>query len=383
MVPGDVHRAEKIQTGLGGKGQDVAITLKCLSSEANVNLAQFVGKGASGDAVYELLEGLFEKEELSLTIRAESEMRTCTSIIASDETTELVEPSGVIVEKEMISLLRLVEEQAQRNAAGLCIMGSMPPGCDDSSYAKMFERAAGPDTLTVIDSVVGIGPLLKSMASSSKSGSAIFKVNGSELCRLAGVEKQSSEAGGTQIDEIVLAVKRFQELHSPYASQALDGFAITDGRHPAFFVSSGTTSDHVSVFQIPTPTLPAEQTAFPIGAGDAVAAGTLAAWLYLSDPKKNKPFIDTTCRKLLQKVHQHYEGLQSAVPAEQVAAFAFGLGCGSASKYPTRLKRRRVQPVFSHGLVNSRRFPNLTFASQCHLFAFTIEHVQSLSRLLE
>jgi hypothetical protein len=30
LVPGNVHRATTIQTGVGGKGQDVAISLACL-----------------------------------------------------------------------------------------------------------------------------------------------------------------------------------------------------------------------------------------------------------------------------------------------------------------------------------------------------------------
>ena len=31
LVPGNVHRAIDVQTGVGGKGQDVAITLSCLN----------------------------------------------------------------------------------------------------------------------------------------------------------------------------------------------------------------------------------------------------------------------------------------------------------------------------------------------------------------
>ena len=51
LVSGNVHRAEQVQTGVGGKGQDVAIALNCLSPKSNLNLAQFIGTGSAGNAV--------------------------------------------------------------------------------------------------------------------------------------------------------------------------------------------------------------------------------------------------------------------------------------------------------------------------------------------
>jgi fructose-1-phosphate kinase PfkB-like protein len=48
LVPGDVHRATEVQTGVGGKGQDVAIALSCLNFK-NLQLAQFIGSGAEGN----------------------------------------------------------------------------------------------------------------------------------------------------------------------------------------------------------------------------------------------------------------------------------------------------------------------------------------------
>ena len=52
LIPGNVHRASTVQTGVGGKGQDVAITLNCLSpasstkdgdSSSSIRLAHFIG----------------------------------------------------------------------------------------------------------------------------------------------------------------------------------------------------------------------------------------------------------------------------------------------------------------------------------------------------
>ena len=88
-------------------------------------------------------------------------------------------------------------------------MGSMPPGCAESTYADIYDLVAGSDnTLTVIDAVSGLRPLFRSLSSSSSSrsrsgssrrgmkrrGSNMFKVNASELCRLAGVDKGGEES---------------------------------------------------------------------------------------------------------------------------------------------------------------------------------------------
>lgn len=213
LVPGDVHRADRVDAGVGGKGQDVAIALSCLGYTSNLQLAQFVGSGAEGDQVYELLQEMIGKEAMSLTVRPASHMRTCTTIVASDMSTELVEPSGIITKEEqdelMTMLSSLSDDSGSKGAGALCIMGSMPPGCPPEMYADIYKSIHGEDTLCLIDSVVGLEPLLKTIASSKTSGPTILKVNASELCRLAKVKKTSSEVGGITDDELVKGVQGF------------------------------------------------------------------------------------------------------------------------------------------------------------------------------
>ena len=127
---------------------------------------------------------------MSLTVRSESKLRTCTSVVASDTTTELIEPSGVITEPEMTQLLEKLDQLDA--ASAVCVMGSMPPGCDASTYAEIYTRSANADTVCVIDSVAGLEPLLQK----AKQGKTIFKVNASELCTLAGVKKSNNEVDG-------------------------------------------------------------------------------------------------------------------------------------------------------------------------------------------
>lgn len=333
LVPGNVHRAAKIQYGVGGKGQDVAIALSCLSSKQQLHqqLVQFVGRGSAGDAVYDMLVDRLGEEAMTLTVRSEAGMRTCTSIVTSDDTTELVEPSGDIATVELQELYDQTS-QIDHQARGVCIMGSMPPGCPSDTYATFYGQVAGPLTVCVVDAVAGIPELIEQAKSMrDAAGPIIFKVNASELCKLVGVSKSTREAGGVDQDELVEAIEEFNAKFQP--KDALVGLAITDGRHPAYFVS---LEDEIEfdLFRIQVPTLDAERTLYPIGAGDAVAAGTLAAWV---DLEQEAPcdIIPNECYQLLsdraQSLSKMKEATSSMEVAKAVSAFSFGLVCGSAS----------------------------------------------------
>lgn len=336
LVPGDVHRAEQVQTGVGGKGQDVAIALSCLQLK-NLQLAQFVGSGAEGDQVYDLLQDLLGEEALSLTVRPASHMRTCTTIVASDVSTELVEPSGVITKEEQDELMAKLcssLDTDESKPGALCIMGSMPPGCPSEMYADIYERIHGENTLCLIDSVVGLEPLLKTIASSKTQGPAILKVNASELCRLAKVKKTSSEVGGIKPTELVESVKGFLNEYQPYAIDALSGIALTDGKHSAHCITIDKEQKEFEIFQIPVPNLGEAETLYPIGAGDTVAATTLAAWRHLEDERKgdSTSLLGEKVESVLQQRANSMSSKEVSDTTSQLStALAFGISCGSAS----------------------------------------------------
>eukprot|EP00566_Odontella_aurita_P011083 CAMPEP_0113557284 /NCGR_PEP_ID=MMETSP0015_2-20120614/17708_1 /TAXON_ID=2838 /ORGANISM="Odontella" /LENGTH=410 /DNA_ID=CAMNT_0000458697 /DNA_START=176 /DNA_END=1408 /DNA_ORIENTATION=- /assembly_acc=CAM_ASM_000160 len=339
LTPGSVHRAETVEEGLGGKGQDVAVTLRHLWPEAPTRplaLAQFVGTGPGGDAVMGLLADTMGEGGAwdALTVRTKSAMRTCTSIVGSDSTTELVEPSGIIEAEEMESLMGRIDALSSTDgkaigAAALCVMGSMPPGCSDDTYGDLCSSISGDQTLTVVDSVIGLKALLASLSakrgSSSYTGGAVLKINASELCRLAGVtQSASSEEDGVLLEELKDAVKSFLSQYS--ASSALDYMAITDGRHPAHLVSVKDSS----LYRLGVVALSSDQTLYPIGAGDSVAAGTLAAWLNLCSAEKS-PLEEKYHEVLMKWKHSLTIETENASLQNILAAFAFGLSCGSAS----------------------------------------------------
>jgi fructose-1-phosphate kinase PfkB-like protein len=355
LIPGKVHRAARMQHSVGGKGQDVAIALHCLLSSNNnkiqhkvpqqqqqqqqqqqLQLIQFIGRGSEGDAVYHMLVDRLGESAMTLTIRSESGMRTCTSIVDADATTELVEPSGHITNEELQELLDKTASQIKNQASGVCIMGSMPPGCPPETYGKFYSQLVGPSTVCVVDSVTGILELIetaKTMGKDAVVGPILFKMNASELLTLVGtLNKRTSDMGGVDPTDLMDAITKFDLKYSPQG--VLVGLAITDGKHPAYFASLGDDKTKFQLFRIPIPTLDdASAILYPIGAGDAVAAGTLAAWVCLQGEAGASTYTipDQCYQLLLDRVGAMQNEKISGDVAKAVSALSFGLICGTAS----------------------------------------------------
>ena len=343
LKPGNVHRAYKCETGVGGKGQDVGVALSCLMSndkkEETTNdkvlLAQFLGKGAEGDQVNKILNTQHKLSD-TLTIRNNAPLRTCTTIVGADEATELVETSGEVTPDEMRSLQDKIDSLTTKNGKAdcICIMGSMPPGCKDNTYSELTKRLASKDSLVLIDSVIGLDPLLgvlKSIFEGDTKGGAVLKLNAAELCKLGGVDKLSGETSQVTSKELVASTHGFIKTYKD-AVGALEYLCITDGKFPGHVIElPSTSSGDLKIYQLPSIDLSKDGTTlFPIGAGDTVAASTLAAWQYLhhvSDSSDDNFFgvIPATIGKQLSKKNAELE--------ENIMAtsFAYGLSCGSAS----------------------------------------------------
>mmetsp|Transcript_17936 Transcript_17936/g.33890 ORF Transcript_17936/g.33890 Transcript_17936/m.33890 type:complete len:425 (+) Transcript_17936:1-1275(+) len=370
LTPGDVHRITAVQTGIGGKGQDVAVALSCLASngggggngggdndndDSNTNqqqlqqlprLLQFLGQGASGDTLMGQLDPHVDRVS-SLTIRTASPLRVCTSLVAPDSTTELVEPSGRIASAEMQELWHRLEQESSSSSSpswdGCAFMGSLPPDCPSDIYAQLYDKLT--PGLCVVDSLVGLPALLEtihqkqqqkqqssssSSSSSSKDstshGSVVLKINVDELCALVGLSKEEEEQkqqGDVDDTDVTVfqAVSMFLDQFDK-AATSLTAVALTNGPDPAYVASFPDQT----LYKVPVPQLQTTTTTlYPIGAGDAVAAGTLAAWQTLEQDASW--VLPDTLRQLLLLSKQQ-EG--PSVPS-LVTAVSFGLACGTAS----------------------------------------------------
>ncbi len=403
LTPGNVHRASEVQEGIGGKGQDVYVALHCLSTvtravtTANVStssnnnnnvhqmnpktrekenkahqvkLAQFLGKGNEGDTVLSYFLNRYDQDiDLSLTVRTEEKLRICTTIINCEDSflsddsngsgTELVEPSGTIQPQEVEELRNSVKAMMMQNGMGgddgqpplirgICIMGSMPPGCPLSLYADLYrtilskqvgQGAVGTLPLCLIDSVVGLDHLFHEMTlhRNAAKKTNMIKINMAELCKITGTKFAVQEVANAEIEQVSTALKALYKKY-PESRYALSYVAITNGMFPAFMVHVNSNQDDM-IYRFSIPTLsqlrvpPSDNSndvsmggtlkLFTIGAGDAVTATTLAAWEYLMNRKGEQRLDEAIRASLLKRV----------VFGDDIAntAFSFGLACGTAS----------------------------------------------------
>jgi fructose-1-phosphate kinase PfkB-like protein len=378
---GNVHRAYRLDTGVGGKGQDVGVALSCLISggystppptTTNINtdnnqekviIAQFLGKGSEGEVVSQILKTKFGLSD-QLTIRVAAPLRTCTTIVGANGATELVEMSGIVSNEEMVALHSKIDELVHQQGTGegkkadcVCIMGSMPPGCNDTTYAELTMRLVGRNSLVLIDSVIGLEPLLgvlktifddsgsssissttssSSMDKKEQRGGAVLKLNAAELCKLSGVAK--SEASQVTLEELSASTMGFVAKYTNVIG-SLDYLCITDGKFPGYIielpkVSTSSTRNNYRTWQLPPVDLSTRGMLYPIGAGDTVAAGTLAAMQYLR--RGGGGVITSDIGKhMLDKKTAWCGGKSSGDDDDEgvtmATAFAFGLACGSAS----------------------------------------------------
>ena len=288
----------------------------------------------------------------------------------------------------------------ETNIKSICFMGSMPPGCASDLYAKIYRTIVTAGTtkkvLCFIDSVVGLNELLQQISQLSSVSSAaaattttktILKINVAELCRYVNVPILK-ESEGISMDSVVEAITKFWQLqqqlqHPSAAGRDGDGdsskntpmqpsvIALTNGAHPAYLAilkshsrpaipeSSSSSSLLLSfdLHQLPIAspfsvlddehddgddgtTATPKSTLYPIGAGDAVAAGTFAAWNYYvattreeqpSSGSGNTTLLPESIRQVLDKDRSLWNDQSIDSDELYLSCFRFGLACGSAS----------------------------------------------------
>lgn len=147
-----------------------------MNNERHALVIQLLG-GETGQVVE---QDLAKKGVDQITIRSKAPTRTCTTLLcqATDETTEVIEPSGEIMAEELNDLMdRLEKLLSTVDAVAIC--GTFPPGISDDCYARI---ASFPEKkfLLLVDSFKSVE---KSLATKRVD---ILKVNIKEILQLAG-----------------------------------------------------------------------------------------------------------------------------------------------------------------------------------------------------
>ncbi len=140
------HRTVEQRTMAGGKGVNIARTLKALGQP--VIATGFAG-GATGTHI---VEQLTDEAILNDFVRIREESRTNTSVLdpTTGEQTEINERGPSVSERE-VELFRDKLSYLARGAAIVVFAGSLPRGVDTDVYASLIHDLARMEVTTVID----------------------------------------------------------------------------------------------------------------------------------------------------------------------------------------------------------------------------------------
>jgi 1-phosphofructokinase family hexose kinase len=244
--PGRRHRTVESTTMAGGKGVNIARTLKTLGQP--VIATGFAG-GATGTRI---VEQLTEESILTDFVRIRAESRTNLSVVdpTTGEQTEVNERGAQITSREM----ELFHEKLlylARGAEMVVFAGSLPPGVEPDAYASLIRELRKQGLMTVVDTD---GEPLRLAV---RAEPTVVSPNILEAEELVGHEFNDDE-------DRVIAVREMIELGAKEAIMTVD-----DGCFAAFPGENGHTMVRVRVE-------PREPVA-TVGSGDAFLAGFVAA----------------------------------------------------------------------------------------------------------
>jgi 1-phosphofructokinase/tagatose 6-phosphate kinase len=244
--PGRRHRTVESTTMAGGKGVNIARTLKTLGQP--VIATGFAG-GATGTRI---VEQLTEESILTDFVRIRAESRTNLSVVdpTTGEQTEVNERGAQITSREM----ELFHEKLlylARGAEMVVFAGSLPPGVEPDAYASLIRELRKQGLMTVVDTD---GEPLRLAV---RAEPTVVSPNVLEAEELVGHEFNDDE-------DRVIAVREMIELGAKEAIMTVD-----DGCFAAFPGENGHTMVRVRVE-------PREPVA-TVGSGDAFLAGFVAA----------------------------------------------------------------------------------------------------------
>lgn len=173
---GEVHRAEKVLTAAGGKGLNVARTIRTLGDDP-------LCMGPVGGHTGKLLAELATQEGLQAHwTQVQNETRTCMILVQEDQDATVInEPGQEITAHECDTLISDVYNTSLQ-ADLVCVCGSLPPGFSMEQYKTLLTRLISLGKQVWVDTS---GDALK--AALEVQGACV-KVNAAELGAATGLK---------------------------------------------------------------------------------------------------------------------------------------------------------------------------------------------------
>jgi 1-phosphofructokinase family hexose kinase len=239
---GEVHRVEKILAAAGGKGLNVARSIRTLGGDP-------LCMGLIGGHAGNLLAELAEREGLPAQwTRTRNETRTCVILVQPHQDATVINEPGAEMDKDDCQIF-IEESWAQSAEAELvCVSGSLPPGFLLSQYESLLAGFVARRKSVWVDTS---GQALR--AALNVRGVNI-KINASELGEVLGME----------IKDFGLALGAARQLEKMGVAQTV----ITMGEEGALMsFAEGAWSAHPPKIQIVSST----------GSGDSFLGGLVFA----------------------------------------------------------------------------------------------------------
>ncbi len=230
-----INRAVKVQSFASGKGINCIRVLSRLGGSGT--LVHFTG----GDSGRRISSELARQGIRCINQEIHDETRTCTTLMAQGISTELIEPSPRVTEKEREMLLKKLEPVLENT--GLAVFCGTFPGGIDRGFFDFLEKLPSSCRI-ILDGVKGVEPLLE-------QGVSLLKINRHEMKELTGTE------------DFLTACRGLRERYG------IENIAVTDGSRPVH----AFLGPEMHIIKIPEPGKPVNV----IGAGDAFLAGWIDA----------------------------------------------------------------------------------------------------------
>jgi 1-phosphofructokinase family hexose kinase len=176
LIPGEVHRAEKVVIAAGGKGLNVARSIRTLGGQPLCT--GFVG-GHAG----QLLADLAQEEGLeSSWTWVDTETRNCMILVSTDGDATVINEPGAPVTASDWQRLQTDVSQASSQATLVCLSGSLPPDSSADDFRNLLRILLQSGKQVWVDtSGIALDVAL------AQPGICI-KVNGAEISKSLGFE---------------------------------------------------------------------------------------------------------------------------------------------------------------------------------------------------
>ena len=188
LLPGHVHRAQKVMIVAGGKGLNVARAIHVLGG-------QCLCMGFAGGHTGRLLSDLAAQEGLRASwTQVDNETRTCLILVAPGEDATLVNEPGMPVGPAAWQQLRHDVKSSLSSADIACLSGSLPPDSAPEDLQALLDMLIETGKQSWIDTS---GPALR-MALERPDLS--IKVNGNEIGEILGFDVRDADSARRAMD---------------------------------------------------------------------------------------------------------------------------------------------------------------------------------------